>query len=169
MKIVIDGREYPAVGHKGARLLHLIELREQTRKLLAEPLGMARLDRLAKTSQSAREELDAAKALGDPDAVAAAEERVAADAELWTAVVIFLSRRGAGERVTFAEAVDVDLATVEFILEDGDRDGDEPAGPSEAPDPTPPGSGGPETSGDAANPRALKGKPKTRKGGRSTT
>ena len=171
MKIVIDGREYPAVSHKGARLLHLIELREQTRKLLEEPLGMARLDALARASAGAREELKAARASGDAAAAAAAEQRVSVDAELWTAIVIFLSRRASGERVTFSEAVDVDLESVEFVLEEGDQpdEQDEPPGPREAPDPTPPGNGGPETNDDGAKPLEHKGKRKSRKGGPSTT
>jgi hypothetical protein len=33
-RLLIEGREYPAVDHRGASLLHLIELREHTRKLL---------------------------------------------------------------------------------------------------------------------------------------
>lgn len=196
MKLRIDGREYPVVSHRGANLLHLLELREHTRALFAEPLGMARLDELERVSRGIREQVVRVKVAreraveeGDELAVAAADEELhkleAAqidDGLLGMAIIIFLSRRKAGDRVTFAQAVDVDVAEdVEWIPEPDDAmpvppapgDGVPVDGVTAAPDPTVPAvpaslatrAGDPTA---AAAPAAPKVK-RSSKAGRSTT
>jgi hypothetical protein len=123
VKLVIDGREYPAVTHETASLLHLMELKQQTREFTEDGkgLGMAGLSRLAGVTKAAQ------------DAGAIPE-----DADLWSAVVVFLSRRGAGEKVTFLDAIDIPLASLQMIPEPGDE-------PEEEPDPTTPGPDSPAT------------------------
>ncbi len=196
MRIKIEGRDYDVVSHRGANLLHLLELREHTRALFAEPLGMARLDELERVSRGIREQVLRVKAgredaveRGDGDAVAAADvelRRLEAaqidDGLLGMAIVIFLSRRKAGDRVTFAQAVDVDVAQdVEWIEEPGDAMPVPPAGTdgvpldgvTAAPDPTVPAPASLATRAgdlDPAGPAPAAPKVKrSTKGGRSTT
>lgn len=194
MRIMIEGREYPVIGHRSANLLHLIELREHTRALFAEPLGMARLDELERVSKRIRSEVVAVKAAreaaverGDDLAVAAADDELrrleaeqADDGLLGMAIVIFLSRRKAGDRVTFAQAVDVDVANDVEWLEDPEdakpvlpdpADGVPLEGVTAAPDPHTPARGSLATRAgdlDPAAPAAPKVK-RASKRGRSTT
>lgn len=202
MKIRISGREYPVIGHRSANLLHLLELREHTRGLFAEPLGMARLDEIERTAKVLRSRIAAAKVqraaavdvvdgvevVRDPEALAAADDLLERlnveqvdDGLLGMAIVIFLSRRKAGDRVTFAQSVDVDIAQdVEWVPEPDDSLPVVPAAgdgvpidgtPGEAPDPQAPAPGSPETSaGDLKAERLVKGKRTVPgKGGRSMT
>jgi hypothetical protein len=55
------------------------------------------------------------------------------------AVMVFLTRRAAGEKVTFLEAIDVPLGSIEVVTEPGDEQA-----PAE-PDPTTPGPDSPAT------------------------
>jgi hypothetical protein len=193
VKIRIEGREYPVVGHRSANLLHLIELREHTRALFAEPLGMARLDDLERVSKRIRAGVVAVKAAredaverGDDLAVAAADDDLrrleaeqADDGLLGMAIVIFLSRRKAGDRVTFAQAVDVDIAhDVDWIPEPDDEqpvapdpgDGVPLDGVTAAPDPHSPAPDSPGTRAGDPDPAPVPPKVKrASKGGRSTT
>lgn len=193
MRIRIEGREYPVIGHRAANLLHLIELREHTRALFAEPLGMARLDDLERVSRRIRADVVRVKAArdeavegGDDLAVATADEELrrleaeqADDGLLGMAIVIFLSRRKAGDRVTFAQAVDVDVANdVEWIAEPDDADVVPPDsadgvpidGVGAAPDPHSPAPGSLATSaGDPPDPGVPAKAKRASKGGRSTT
>jgi len=193
VRIRIEGREYPVVGHRAANLLHLIELREHTRALFAEPLGMARLDDLERVSSRIRRDLtrvtllrDEAAERGDDLAVAAGDDEIrrlqseqADDGLLGMAIVIFLSRRKAGERVTFAQAVDVDIANdVEWIPEPDDEqpvapdpgDGVPLDGVTAAPDPHSPAPASLGTSAGDPDPAPVPPKAKrATKGGRSTT
>lgn len=193
MRIRIEGREYPVIGHRAANLLHLIELREHTRALFAEPLGMARLDDLERVSRRIRADVVRVKAArdeavdgGDDLAVATADEELrrleaeqADDGLLGMAIVIFLSRRKAGDRVTFAQAVDVDVANdVEWIAEPDDADVVPPDsadgvpidGVGAAPDPLSPAPGSLATSaGDPPDPGVPAKAKRASKGGRSTT
>jgi hypothetical protein len=191
MRIKIEGREYPVIGHRNANLLHLIELREHTRALFAEPLGMARLDDLERVSKRIRSSLTAvqaaraeAVAAGDDLAVEAADDELrrlqaeqADDGLLGMAIVIFLSRRKAGDRVTFAQSIDVDIAgDVEWIPDPDDSDPVAPDasdgvpldGVGAAPDPHSPAPGSPVTSAGDPEPATVKAK-RPSKGGRSTT
>jgi hypothetical protein len=123
VKLLIAGREYPAVDHSNASLLHLMELKQQTRDFTEDGhgLGMAAL-----------------QAIG-ASAATQAEGEVPENADLWMAVMVFLTRRAAGEKLTFLEAIDVPLGSIEFLPEPGDQ-----AGQVEA-DPTSPGPDSPET------------------------
>ena len=196
MKIRIEGREYPVVDHRsGAKLLHLVELREHTRTLLEEPLGMGRLDELARQARELvagikAAERDYAAARDDGAGPVQLEElagRVRAlkgaqadDGLLGLAIVVFLSRRAAGDRVTFAQATTVDVGQIDYVEEPGDaqvvapdegEQGD-PFGP-EAPDPTvpvgAPAPASPETPGGAHARPVRARKTAASRGGRSTT
>lgn len=124
MKYVIRGREYPTVDRSTAQLIHLMELRQQTRAWTEDGkgLGMQALDRL----ETEAKEDDDAKLLA-------------------FAVLLFLSRRAAGDKVTFEEAAAVAFDDVEIVKEPGDEpaaseaeslptepDGQETPGPSGA-------------------------------------
>lgn len=194
MRIRVDGREYPVVDHRsGAKLLHLVELREHTRRLLEEPLGMGRLDEMTRVARELARDVKAAE---HEHAIAVEREAPADELEdlanrvrrlkgaqaddglLGLAIIVFLSRRAAGDRVTFAQATTIDVGAIEWIEEPGDTavvppEVDDDADPF-APDPTAPGDtgapGSPVTS-DAgpARPRAAAKGKRPAKGGRSTT
>jgi hypothetical protein len=61
------------------------------------------------------------------------------NADLWMAVMVFLTRRAAQEKVTFLEAIDVPLGSIQVVAEPGDEQA-----PAEV-DPTTPGPDSPET------------------------
>ena len=137
MKLIISGREYPAVNPGTANLLHLMELRAQTREWTEDGrgLGMRALEAMQRRGAAHQRIVESMQAQGRPVEDLEAPE----DAELWMAVLLFLARRGAGEKVTFAQAADVPMGEIEGVLEPGDvKAGDEP-------DPQSPGSGGPAT------------------------
>lgn len=194
MKIRIGGSEYPVVSHRSANLLHLIELREQTRKLFDEPLGMARLDQIERVSRALRDKVTAAKKqralaleAGDEAAVAASDELIEQlnqeqvdDGLLSMAIIIFLSRRKAGERITFAQAVNVDIAEdVEWISEpddalpvtpDEDTDSAPTDGATATPDPHMPARGSRATrAGARSEAQTKKKRAAPTKGGHSMT
>jgi hypothetical protein len=126
VKLMIDGREYAAVDHSNASLLHLMDLKTQTAKLGLGPngkgLGMAAL-----------------QAIGTSSAEAQASGEVPEDADVWMAVMVFLTRRAAGENISFIDAIDVPLGSIEVVPEPGDEQA-----PAEA-DPTTPGPDSPAT------------------------
>jgi hypothetical protein len=124
VKLLIDGREYPAVDHSSASLLHLMELKQQTREFTEDGKGLG---------------MAALQAIGVSAAQAQAEGEVPEGADLWMAVMVFLTRRAAGEKLSFLEAIDVPLGSIEVVAEPGDQ--------VEAvePDPTSPGPVSPET------------------------
>lgn len=195
MKIRIGEREYPVVDHRGAKLLHLVELREHTRRLLEEPLGMARLDEMSRASRAlardlAAAERDHAAARDDgagPEQLEELAQRVrrlkgeqADDGLLGMAIIVFLSRRAAGERVTFAQATDVDVESLQWVEEPGDvavvpPAGDDPDADPFGPDPTAPGTAAADASRailDDVPPVAADAptaKVRPRRAGRSTT
>jgi hypothetical protein len=207
VKIRINGRDYPVIGHRSANLLHLIELREHTRGLFSEPLGMARLDEIERTAKALRAriaaaqeqreaavtQVDGVEVVVDAEAVAAADELLERldieqvdDGLLGMAILLFLSRRKAGDRVTFAQAIDLDVAhDVEWIHEPGDAlpvtpqpgDGVPLDGTVQAaPDPLSPACGsrvtdvaGQPDPDQGPDPVPVKRKRSTPKGGRSTT
>jgi hypothetical protein len=124
VKLVIDGREYPAVTHANASLLHLMELKQQTRdshpRRPGPRHGRARGDRPGGRGGTG-------------------ERRDAPNADVWFAVLVFLSRRAAGEKLSFVEAIDVPFGAIEVVTEPGDE-----AQVAEA-DPTTPGPDSPAT------------------------
>jgi hypothetical protein len=123
VRLLIDGREYPAVDHSNASLLHLMELKQQTRDFTEDGKGLG---------------MAALQAVG-ASAGARADGEVPESADLWMAVMVFLTRRAAGEKVTFLEAIDVPLGSIEFLPEPGDEPGQVEA------DPTIPGPDSPAT------------------------
>jgi hypothetical protein len=123
VRLLIDGREYPAVDHSNASLLHLMELKQQTRDFTEDGKGLG---------------MAALQAVG-ASAGARADGEVPESADLWMSVMVFLTRRAAGEKVTFLEAIDVPLGSIEFLPEPGDEPGQVEA------DPTIPGPDSPET------------------------
>jgi hypothetical protein len=131
VKLLIDGREYAAVDHSNASLLHLMELKQQTRDFSDDGhgLGMAAL-----------------QAIGVSASQAQAEGEVPVNADLWMAVMVFLTRRAAQEKVTFLEAIDVPLGSIQVVAEPGDEQA-----PAEV-DPTTPGPDSPATPDDAPDP-----------------
>ncbi len=191
-RIRIAGREYDAVDHRGgARLLHLVELREHTRTLLEVPLGMGRLDEMSRRGRELAQQVKAAQQAHDdlvaagasPERLEAAADRLRAaraeqadDGLLGLAIIVFLSRRKAGDRVTFAQACDVDVDEVEWIPEpadaavvppSGDGPVEDPFGPDAPADPTPPARASRATrAGDPARPRK---RATSSRAGRSTT
>lgn len=192
-RIRIDGREYDAVDARGgARLLHLVELREHTRTLLEEPLGMGRLDemareatRLAREVKAAQHDYDVAAADGaGPEQLEDLAQRIrraksaqADDGLLGLAIIVFLTRRKAGDRVTFAQACDVDVDRIEWVPEAGDATPVPPSGDGPAADPFGPDRADPQTpargsratrAGDPARP-ARKRATSSSRAGRSTT
>lgn len=120
MKLIISGTEYD-VGNIGkASLADLMALKSQT------GMGVAAL----------REGLANAKRLKD---LALDDEQ----ALLALGALIFLTRRRAGEKVSFEEACSFPLDELEVVAEDGDSDllaGGASESESEAPDPRSPGS-----------------------------
>ena len=143
MKIRISGREYDAVNYKTASVLHLMELRQQSREFTddGKGLGMKALEVMQRTGAAYQREVEQAQKDGRPVELEAPDE-----ADLWLAVCLFLTRRAAGEKLRFLEAVDVPMGAIEVIPEPGDEN------PEEEPDPQLPGSGGPATPEAAAAP-----------------
>lgn len=177
-RLKIGDREYEAVDPRGgARLIHLIELAEHTRKLLGQPIGMHRLDEMARNARALGARVRAAEAAyraaeerhADPavladlaDDVRAAKGAQADDGLLGLAIMVFLSRRAAGDRLTFAQACDVPVDHVEWLPDPSDAlpvppDGDQPEDPfgPESPDPQP-ADAGPETPASAPARRSRK-------------
>jgi hypothetical protein len=126
VRIVVDGTEYQAVNYQTASLLHLMELKQQTRDFVPGGLGMHALEAMHRAGREHQAAVERGEDVGAPD-----------DADLWMAVCLFLARRAAGERIGFLEAVDVRLGSIEVVMEPGDE-----ADPA---DPQTPGSGGPAT------------------------
>lgn len=135
-----DGREIGAVNPATANLLHLMELKQQTREFSEDGkgLGMRALSAMKRRALDHQLATEAEESAAREAGRKLQEIEPPDDAELWTAVVLFLSRRAAGDRVGFLDAADVVVSEIEVIPEPGDQ------GPGEA-DPTTPGSGGPAT------------------------
>jgi len=125
MKYVISGREYPVINRHTAHVLHLMELKQQTRPFTDDGQGFGM------------------KALQLIDEKAVEQD---ADAQIMAfAVMLFLTRRAAGDKVSFEEAASVGMADVEVIREPGDEPEPEPQGPT-----APGGLETPEAPGDPA-------------------
>ena len=101
MRIVIEGREYDAANLAKVTLLDALELKKQTGMSLADiEEGMKTAD-----DGSLLEDEGALKAL---------------------AAFMWITRRRAGENITFNEAADVPMADISFI---DDEPAEEPANP----------------------------------------
>lgn len=146
MKLVIGGTEYEAVSHQSASPLHLMELQQQSRRLVEGGLGMSRIEEIMRATaaySTARAAWEKATAAGeDPGDLPVIPD----DGLTAMAITIFLARRRAGERITFEDAIDVE--GVIWIREPGDTTPD--AAEEGEPDPTEPGPASPETPASAA-------------------
>ena len=121
MRLRIQGREYDVIDPRSCRVLHLMELRQQTRGLVEGGLGLRELGPMARRMQAAHEEQAAARAQGvqvDDDALDVDPDEVL----IWLAVLVFLARRAAGERVSFADAADISPDEIEMVSEPGDEE-----------------------------------------------
>jgi hypothetical protein len=121
MKLIIHGREYDAVSLEKATLLHAMELKVQSRAITADGQG---LGTKALEDLQRRAELTGAEADADANM-------------LMFCVMVFFTRRAAGDRITFEEAASIGPGDFEVIREPGDTPEPQPEGPT-AP-------GGPET------------------------
>lgn len=143
MKIHIGDRTYPSVSPERAELIHLMELKQQTRHVHTDGLGMKAINELAGRVEVARR---------------AGEEPDEDDALLFLGVMVFLARRCAGEYITFAEACSVPLGQVRVEPEPHEL-ADAEAETEAPPDPTPAAgdelSGSSETNDAASAPAAA--------------
>jgi len=134
------GREIEAVNPATANLLHLMELKQQTKEWSEDGkgLGMRALSAMRRRSLDYQLAFEAEQKTAAEEGRDPVEPDPPDDADLFTAVVLYLSRRAAGDRVSFLEAADVRMSELVMIPDPGDE------GPGEA-DPTTPGSDGPAT------------------------
>jgi hypothetical protein len=122
LKIFVEGREYKAVPPHQAELIHLMELRQQTRVVVPGGFGMQGIKDLATRVEDAR------KAGQDPD-----ED----DSLLFMAVMVFLARRHAGESISFTEACSFPLEALRIEQEPHEVEAAEQSdGGRREPDPT---------------------------------
>jgi hypothetical protein len=135
-----DGRELEAVNPATANLLHLMELKQQTKEWSEDGkgLGMRALSAMRRRSLDYQLVFEAEQKAAADEGRPMVEPDPPDDADVWTAVVLYLSRRAAGDRLSFLEAADVRMGELAMIPDPGDE------GPGET-DPTTPGSGGPAT------------------------
>jgi hypothetical protein len=131
VKIVIAGREYDPVSYKSAELLHLMELKQQSKAVIPGGIGMKLLDSIARRAKALKAKVEAALAAGEdiPD-----DEVDPDDGILFAAVGIFLTRRASGEQITFLDACRVRLEDIEYIT--GPEDDEDIEDTKEPPDPT---------------------------------
>lgn len=111
MKLVIQGREYDLVNPQTATLLHLMELRQQTRGLVDGGIGARRLGQMAARMDAAHQAQERGEAPDVDDD----------EALLWLGILVFLARRAAGEKITFTDAVDIPGDAVDLVAEPGDE------------------------------------------------
>lgn len=143
MKLRIGGTDYTAVSHQTASPLHLMELQQQSKRLVDGGLGMSRIEQIMRDTsgyaKARREWLKSTEAGQD----AGQEPIVPDDGLVSMAITIFLARRSAGEKLTFEEAIDV--TGVEWIPEPGDNAYRGEEDEDDEPDPTVPGPASPVT------------------------
>lgn len=145
MKLEIGGKRYDMCDENTCNMLHMMELQQQARDILPGGSGMNALRKLRQEGIEYRRKLiryNAEQAAGQNP-----EEPDIPDGMLaMTAVIVFLSRRAAGDNVTFREAANLPFGEVKYIREDGDQDPLRDDG-DDAEDPPVPGDG-PGTIGD---------------------
>ncbi len=114
MRIRVGDREYPLKYVEELTLLDLLTLEAQTRNIdPSRPLTMYVLRGMERSVAKA------IAGLSGPARVAAGEAHP--DAPWLFAVMIWAARRAAGEDVTFAQAIEVDPADIEYVREAGDE------------------------------------------------
>jgi len=122
-----------------------MELQQQGCDLVLGGLGMSALQRMEREGRAYAKAV-AAYEKAIEDGVDGVEEPLVPDAALtMMAVTVFLSRRAAGDVVSFRDSLMIGMDTVVQVPEPTDRPASEGG-----PDPTTPGSGGPATPGDDA-------------------
>ena len=146
MKLKIGDRTYALKSVEELTLLDILTLERETRDL-GRPLTMSVIEAMRKDIEQAT----VGKATVEERAQARREHP---DAPWVLAVMLWASRRHAGEKVTFEEAISFPISQMSFEREPGD-----PADMPEAADPTAARPG----SGRAAKPRAKQSSTKTSK------
>jgi hypothetical protein len=151
VRLRIDGRDYEAVNHRTATVADLLALRQQTAgppwEAIGVPpggLGMRALERMARASARAHHRARRCQDEGGDPADPSADPQTPDDGDLWLGVVVFLTRRAAGEKVSLLEAMDIAPADIEVL--------DAPEETDDESDPPEPGDAGPATSGNAPAP-----------------
>lgn len=128
MLIVIGGKSYPAKAASELSLLDLLTLERETRDL-GRPLTMAVIAGMENSVSKAVRE---AKTVADKQRVRQEHPESA-----WLlGVMLWASRRAAGERCTFEDAISFPLSELDFVTEAGD-----PTDADVDPRPARPGSG----------------------------
>lgn len=144
MKVRIDGEEFPAVNQKSAAPLHMMELQQQARPFVEGGLGMSRIERMGRDTMRYQRELKAWRVRFEAGEVTEDDAPLAPDdAILSVPIVVFLSLRAAGRKVTFEDAASIPEDRLEWIPEPGDVRADEAE--EGEPDPTSPGVASPVT------------------------
>jgi hypothetical protein len=139
VKIHIGDRTYQSVSPDRAELIHLMELKHQTRHIHPGGFGMKAIKELGARVEAAR------KAGEEPD-----ED----EAMLFTGMMVFFARRAAGEGVSFSDACAFPLGELRIETEPHEKaDAEELAKElakdlETTPDPTPAAGGDSNASGD---------------------
>lgn len=165
MRIIIRGKEYERVGMDTCAPLHMIELQQQSKRLVdgggLSTSKLRRIDREGRDYARARkrwvDDVEAWRAAGaDPD-LEPEEPDEPDNLFVSIAMLVFLSIRGAGEPITFEAAASIPLGAIAFAADPGDPDPadelDDDEGDDDA-DPSSPATGGPVTSAAGASPVA---------------
>lgn len=162
MRIIIRGKEYERVGIDSCAPLHMIELQQQSKRLIEDgglsTSRLRRIDREGRDYARARKRwadaVDEWRAAGaDPDLEPEAPDEPDS-LFVSIAMLVFLSIRGAGEPITFEAAASIPLGAISFAADPGDPDPADELDEDEDDDadPSSPATGGPVTSAAGASP-----------------
>jgi hypothetical protein len=134
--IIIRGVRYEQADISSPSLLDMILLQQQSKAVLAHGLSMSRLESGKKEMKRYAQEQKSWEKAGKPEG---SEPEMPESGMEAIAAMVFLSLRGAGQKVSFEEAASVSLDDLDFEEGPDDVKADESA------DPTRPGSDGPAT------------------------
>jgi hypothetical protein len=134
--IIIKGVRYEQADISSPSLLDMILLQQQSRAVLQHGLSMSRLEKSKREMQRYAVEQKSWERAGKPEG---SEPEMPESGMEAIAAMVFLSMRGAGQKVSFEEAASVGLDDLDFEGGPDDVEADESA------DPTRPGSDGPAT------------------------
>jgi hypothetical protein len=135
--IIIKGVRYEQADISSPSLLDMILLQQQSRAVLQHGLSMSRLEKSKREMQRYAREQKSWEKAGKPEG---SEPEMPESGMEAIAAMVFLSMRGAGQKVSFEEAASVGLDDLDFEGGPDDVEADD----VEA-DPTGPGSDGPAT------------------------
>lgn len=157
MRIIIRGKEYERVGMDTCAPLHMIELQQQSKRIVdGGGLSTSRLRKIeragrdyARARKRWADAVEAWEAAGADPALEPEQPDEPDDTFVSIAMLVFLSIRGAGEPITFEAAASIPLGEIAFAKDAGDPavdelDDDEDEDDDE--DPSSPATGGPVTS-----------------------